>query len=384
MPSLIERFPLRGEYPETILARLVADQNAGIEPSDPLYAALEPGSVWDDLSRAFALEIDRVYDRMHTEIPAAALPGTATGQWLDAWADNIGLTRKVAAAASGTVRFTGTNGTAVPTGTQVSTEAPTADSDPITFQTTEGGVITGGHVDLLVVAVVAGSEGNVAANSVTLLDSAIDGVTVSNPTAITAGDDDETDERLQIRVLRKLRGTAGAGNADYYINLALNYPGIGFVTVQPNTPALGDVRVIVTDINNDPVSEIVTAGLQAVLDPLPAPAQGQGQATVGAEVTVTTPGTEDLVIAATLVPEAGYSVTGAAGTRALADDVTTAVRRYVDELTPGQDVIYNKVLAAIVDVEGVADVSALTLNGNAANLTVASTDVVVLTSVGLS
>lgn len=385
MADLIERFPLRGEYPETIIARLQADQNAGIDPSDPLYADMTPGSVWDDLTRAFALEIDRVYDRMLNEVPAAALPGTATGEWLDAWADNLGLQRKAAVPASGSVRFTGPDGTSIPAGTQVSTEAPTADADPLTFQTLDGATITGaGFVDVLVVAVEAGSEGNVPANSVVLLDSAIDDVTVSNPAAITSGDDDETDERLQVRVLRRLRSTGGAGNQDYYINLALNYPGVGFATVQPNTPALGDVRVVVTDINNDPVSQLIIDGLQALLDPEPTPAQGDGQSTIGAEVTVVTAGAQSVVVVADIDFKVGYSADGAGGTRALGDAISAAVRGYIDELEAGQDVVYYRVLGAIVTIDGVEDVASLTLNGTTTKVTVAPTDVAVLTSITLT
>jgi hypothetical protein len=72
--DFVDRFPLRAEGPEAILARMQADLNAGIDPADPLYADIVPGSVWDDMARADALEMDRVYDRMLTEVPAAALP----------------------------------------------------------------------------------------------------------------------------------------------------------------------------------------------------------------------------------------------------------------------------------------------------------------------
>lgn len=386
MADLLDRFPLAGETPETILARLQADLNAGIDPTDPLYADMQPGSVWDDLARAFSLELDRLYDRMLTEIPAAALPATATGQWLDAWADAVGLQRKDAVSATGVVRFTGADGIAVPTGTQVSTEAPTADADPITFQATEGGTISGGFIDLPVQAVEEGSQGNVSANSITLLDSVLPGgsVSVTNPAPITGGDDIESDERLQARVMRKLRGTTGGGNIDYYVNLALNYPGVGFVTVLPNTPGLGDVRVVITDVNNDPVSAAMVAGLQALLDPAIAPTQGAGEATIGAEVTVATPTTLAVTVDAEIVAEAGYSITGESGTQALASTIEKALHGYIDPLPVGGDVIRNKVLAAIIDVDGVVDVTAVTLNGAATDLAVSNTQVAALVDVNLS
>jgi uncharacterized phage protein gp47/JayE len=377
--DFVDRFPLRAEGPEAILARMQADLNAGIDPADPLYADIVPGSVWDDMARADALEMDRVYDRMLTEVPAAALPATATGEWLDLWADLVDLARKPATPASGTVTFAGTDGTAIITGVQVSTEAPTPDADPVTFQTTASGTIAGGSVDLPVQALDDGSQGNVPANAITILDSAIDGVTVTNATAITGASDVESDEALQGRVRRKLKGTNGAGNVDYYVNVALNYPGVGFVTVQPNTPSIGHVTVMISDVNGDPAPPAMINGLQAQLDPSADAGQGAGLAAPGATVIVTTPGSTAVAVAATIAPASGYSLTGTAGTKALTGPITDAVDHYFATLGVGDDVIHNKVLAAIIDVDGVLDVSALTLNGGGGNVAIDATHTAALT-----
>jgi len=164
-----------------------------------------------------------------------------------------------------------------------------------------------------------------------------------------------------------MRGTKGAGNVDYYENIALNYPGVGFVTVQPNTPELGDVRVVIRDVNGDPEPSFVIEGLQALLDPSGSSTQGAGEATIGAQVTVATPTGHVYAVTAAITPEPGYSVTGTGGTKALHDPIVAALGRYNDGLDVGADPIRNKILAAIVDVEGVAD----------ANLTVPATDVAV-------
>lgn len=360
MADLIDSFPLVRETPESIRARMLADTNAGIDPSDPLYADVLPGSVWDDMARADALEFDRLYDRAINEVPAAAMPGLATGVWLDGWADVVDLQRKVATPATGVATFTGDDGTDVPTGTQVSTEAPTPDADPITFQVTTPGTISGGSIDLPIAAVDAGSAGNVAANAVTLMDSEVD-ATVTNAAAISGGSDVETDEQLQGRVTRKLKGTNGAGNQDYYLNIALNEPGVGFATIEPNTPSLGHVKVSITDSANHPfATTTVIDSLQAKLDPSGSAAQGAGLSTIGATVVVSTPTTTAVAVSATLVLATGYSIDGAGGTIALRDDITAAVARYFAELGVGDDVVHNKILAAIIDGEGVLNVSALT------------------------
>lgn len=360
MADVADLFPLASETPESILARQLADVNAGIDPSDPLYADVLPGSVWDDLTRADVLEQDRLYDRMHNEVPAAALPALATGVWLNQWAAIFKLERKAAVFAEGVATFTGDNGTAIPSGTQVSTEAPSPDSDPVTYQTSAPATITAGSIDVAIVAVEAGTAGNVAANAVTIIDSAVT-ATVTNAAGITGGSDIETDEALQVRVVRKMQGTSGAGNVDYYADIALNEPGVGFVTVHPNTPSLGDVSVVITDVANHPFSGgTVIASLQAKLDPSGSSAQGAGLATIGAAVTVSTPIATAVAVNATLAFVAGYSLDGTSGTTAIRADVVAAIVRYFATLGVGDDVVHNKILAAIIDVDGVANVTALT------------------------
>jgi uncharacterized phage protein gp47/JayE len=342
MPDPTDYLPLATETPETIRARLLASVNAGIDPTDPTYLDTVPGSFWMDLvGGAVVLELDRIYDRIHHEVPAAALPTTSAGQWLDAWADGIGLARKPAAKAAGVAEFTAATGTAVPTGTQVSTVQTSADADPITFQTIEGGVVDGGGVlALQVEATTEGAQGNVPANTVTVLESSLAApATVSNPAAITGGSDVETDE-------------------------ALAEPGVGFVTVFPNTPTVGHVTVRITDVNNDPAPSTVIDRLQERLDPSATPGQGAGEAPAGATVHVGTPAAQAVTVAATIALRPGYSLDGASGTRAVADAVTAAVARYVNGLDVGADVVHNKVLAAIVDVEGVEDVTVLELDGD--------------------
>lgn len=377
--DLTTRLPLAVETPETIRARLLADVNAGIDPGDPTYQDTVGGSIWLDLNGAMSLELDRVYDRAHNEVPAAALPATAVGEWLDGWASALGLTRLDETSAFGIVEFTAAAGTAVPTGTQVSTVQTSADSDPVTLQVTAGAVVgVSGVLDLAVLAITAGAAGNVAASTVTQLGSPLaNPATVNNPDAITGGSDVETDEALSKRILRKMSGTAAGGNADWYINEALNEPGVGFATVFVHTPSPGHVTLSITDVNNDPFAggSPVVISLQNRLDPSSSPSQGAGEAPAGATVHISTPSATNITLVATIVPTDGYTLDGTGGTRALRQTITDAVSRYVDALPVGGDVVHNTVLAAIIDVEGVYDVSALTLNGSGANVAIDSTHV---------
>jgi uncharacterized phage protein gp47/JayE len=379
MPDLTDQLHVTAETPESIKARLLADTNAGIDPNDPAYADTVPGSIWDDFNGALTLEVDRVYDRFN-EVVAAAIPASTSGIFADAWALSLGLERKAATPAAGVVTFTGPNGTAIAPGTQVATVTTALDTDPATYAVDVGGTISGTSIDLAVTAVDQGSPGNVPANTVTVLDTPITGVTVTNADAMTGGSDVETDEALVVRLVRKLSGAGGAGNLDDYINWGLNWPGVGFVTAQPNTPSLGHVTVVITDVNNDPAPTSMVNALQAFLDPSASPAQGEGEAPVGATVHVSTPTSFAVAVVSDVTLDPGYTFDGDSGSIAVRAAIEESVGRYINRLPAGGDVIHNKALAAIIDVVGVADVVTLTLNGSGTNVAVSGTQVAAMTT----
>lgn len=109
--------------------------------------------------------------------------------------------------------------------------------------------------------------------------------------------------------------------------------------------------------------------------------QGNGLAPIGAVVAVSTPVLKGIVIAATVTPQTGYSLDGTGGTIAIRADVNAAVQEYVNRLSPGDDVIFNHVMAQFFAVTGVADVTGLTLNAAAANVVVATGEVAFVSSI---
>lgn len=383
--DLTAELPLLLESPASVRGRMLQAVNAGVDPTDSSYADDVPGGWFDDMSGAYSLEADRIYDRTLTEVPAAAMPTTAIGVWLDGWAAALGLARKPATYAEGVETFAGSDGTEIIAGTQVSTEQATADADPIVFQVVDGGTISGGAIDLAVQALNQGAQGNVPAASVTVLASPISGITITNATAITGGSDVETDEALSDRVGKRLTGTQGAGNVPYYENIALNYPGVGFVKVKPNNPSIGHVTVVIFDVNRDPAPTSMIDGLQAELDPSGSAGQGRGLAAPGATIIVATTTATVMAVTATLTLEDGFSDDGSAGTTDVTPDVLENLEAYFTTLLDGDTVIRSKVAAALVDVTGVADYTALSIASNTTtNVTVASGHTAELGAVTLS
>lgn len=355
-------------------ARFDADANAGIDPADPGFKDLTVGGFYYDVTQPPVMECARLWDFFSTEVPAVAFPAFAFGEYLDEHGITINVARKDAVKATGEVTFTGPNGTPIPSGTQVAAPQDDPDADPIVFETTVSNTIGNtatpdGTITIPVEALVAGPEGNAPAGTVTELLTGIEGVaSISNALAITGGADVETDELYRERILLEYASPHGAGTIADYKRWALGFPPVGYVTVDPLWAGAGTVRVVVTDQENNPVSNTVKAGLQAELDPTPG--EGRGLAPIGAIVTVDTPALVSVDVVVTLVMEDGYSIDGAGGMTDLSADVEAAVREYIDTLDPGSDVIRNKVIEAIMLVPGVADLSALTLNGGGGNVVV--------------
>lgn len=449
MASILQFRPLFRESLSRIRARINADANAGLAPADPSYLDTTPGGFFWDLTQSPALEIARLWDALN-EMAASVFPAYSWGIYLDEHGVTLNTPRKDAVAATGSVTFTGTVGTLIPTGVEVATEQVDPDVDPTFFRTVDSEVIPiGGTVDVQVQAVEKGSLGNVAAGTVSVLYSPVDGVaSITNLQPVSGGTDIETDEQYRRRILLAYAGAHGAGTRADYEMWALAYPGVSYVYVDPLWNGAGTVRVVVTDVYNKPVSQSVVDGLQAELDPYKAIAHltagitfpvanisiddvtsflafgdaqigstkfsytgksssqltgvsggagtfvtgtevkqsglGHGKAPIGAIVTIATPASVTINVTATIVPETGYSLTGAGGTIPLGDDIVAAITDYIGSLGPADSVVLNAVKARIMDVQGVFDVSALQLNGAGLNISMTPLQVAQIGAVTLT
>jgi uncharacterized phage protein gp47/JayE len=362
-----DRPSLTGEDLDRIRARMLARANLGIDPTSALFLDAIIGSVFGDLEIPAAVELDQLYD-FGEVVVRAVIPSTASGTWLDDWAESLGLERRDEAAAGGIVTFTGAPGSPITAGQQVTTTAVGPDGDPIAFQVVAGDTIGGGgSIDLEVSALVEGSAGNVAAGSITIPSPSIAGVTaITNALPMTGGADVEDDELLSDRVDRALTGDVGAGTISDYERWLGERPGIGFVTVRPVARGPGTVDVYITDLDNNPMPPDAVAAAQEDIDPTPR-GHGLGRAPINADVLILTPDAFATTIVAVIQHETGYSLDGAAATRATRAAIEAAIGRYIDSLGVGDDIVRNKLIGAIVEVRGVANVvttggSAMTVN----------------------
>lgn len=368
MPSLLDFVPLFVEDVDSIRARIDADANAGLDPTDPAFIDTTEGGMYFDTTAPIVLELDRLWDAVGTEYPAAAFVGWAFGPYLDYHGATVSTPRKDAVAATGTVTFTGTVGALIATNTEVSTLQTDPDAPPPVFVTVADATIPGGGaVNVAVAAAAPGAAGNVAAGTVVQLVSPNAGISaVTNAAAITGGLEVETDAAYRTRILLKWAAPQGGGNVKNYESWALDEPGVGYVTVQPNWAGAGTVRVIVADPSNNPTPGAVVTSLQARLDPVAG--QGAGQAPIGAVVTVATITNVTVAVSAVVTFASGYSLDGAGGTVATRAAIVASIRDYIDSLNPGTTVYIRHVEARFFSVPGVLDVTSLLLNGAGTNI----------------
>ena len=382
MPDITDRMPLARVTVEEVRARVDADANAGLDPDDDAFIDTTEGGFYWDLTQPAVLEIARLWDFAAAEVPASIYVASSWGENLDDHGETINVPRKEAAYATGAVTFKAANGTIIPIGTQVGVAQSDPDEDPPSYVTTESGTVgVSEELTLAVKAEAAGTAGNVGVGAVAFILSPIEGE-VTNAEGITGGADVESDESYRARLLLELGAAQGAGNITDYKRWALAYPGVGFVTVIPLWAGAGTVKVVITDEENNPVSGTVVEGLQQELDPTEG--KGEGLAPVGAVVTVATPSSKNVTVSAEVELEDGYTLDGTGGTVALREDLERVLSEYVDQLSPGGDVLLNKTESRFFLVDGLYNVKAVKLNGEEKDAAIGETEVAQMSTVTLT
>lgn len=176
-------------------------------------------------------------------IAKQSVPFTATDEYLEAWAALKGVFRTSATASTGSVTFTGTSGTTIPSGTVVSR------SDGVQYATIADGTISGGGtVTILVTATSTGSVTDDSSGNTYQLSNPIAGVnsTVTS-TNLAGGTDIETDDSLRTRMLRVYANPNSGGSAVDYVEWATSVAGVtrAWVLDSSNAPVgLGTVVVL--------------------------------------------------------------------------------------------------------------------------------------------
>lgn len=298
-------------------------------------------------ANAVAAAIEGVYQHQQW-LARQILPDTADADFLERWANLYGLARLPAAAATGTIAFSGTVAAAIPVGTEARTAAGVA------YQTTAAGVIGGGGTaSVAAQAVAAGAAGNAAAATPLSLTSAPAGVqSAASSGAMTGGADAESDLELLTRLLARIQAPPHGGAKHDYIAWALAVPGVAAAYCYPQRRGIGTVDVVIAADGGLPSVELVAA-VQAVIDearPVTADALALGPSAVPVAVT------------GTLTLAGGYTLA------AVAAQVTADLTAYFATLAPGDTAYLSRIRAVISDTPGVVDYALTAPTANTATV----------------
>lgn len=195
-------------------------------------------------------------------------PGTASGEFLDRFAEQRGLTRRAAVRAQGELVFrvseTKAEAISLPRGTAVST----AGENPVRLYTTEDSELPANTYSVTVPAEaeLAGYQGNIRVGTAVVPVSVPAGIdTVTNNAVFAGGADEENDTTLRGRILESYINRPNGMNAAYYTALALQVDGIAKAGVLGKPRGAGSVNVYVTGADGT-VSNSKLAEVQRVID----------------------------------------------------------------------------------------------------------------------
>jgi uncharacterized phage protein gp47/JayE len=343
------------------------DEEEGFGPESRMYKFYEPVA---ELLAELQLDARSVLDSAQLEY--------AEGRALDLLVDLIGVPRKPARKAEVDLTFSrqtaATIDHIIPKGTIVQTRA----LDAVRFETTEKATLTAGTTEVVGVparAVVGGRDGNVGAGKLTVMVNSPLGIeAVTNPSQATGGVDEETDEQLRIRARTELGG-GSIVTARGLLNSLLSVDGVQDVTlfINDGSSADGDGRP------SHSVEPVVLGGADADIGQrlVDSKAAGEGLTSGHVGTSVTTSGTlsngQSLSAefsrptAQTIYFDIALSIDE---TYEGNDEVRDALVNYIGgtlvsgdyvpgELGIGDDVLYSKLVAAIMGIDGVLDITTL-------------------------
>ena len=216
----------------------------------------------------------------------------------------------------------------------------------------------------------AGTVGNEYVGTLLPLESVNNLGDANITTLYIAGEDAETDDHLRQRALDKLNETSFGGNVADYKEFMESQDGVGACLVIPIWNGGGTVKlVVITNSYGIPTTAKLNE-LQSIVDPTQNQGQGLGKAPIGHVVTVVAPTAYNLSIVATVSVGSTYTL------QSLTPAIEDAIESYILEIqqqwadNTSVTIYVSRLIAAIVSVEGVTNVSDLTINGSSSDVTI--------------
>ena len=317
-----------------------------------------------------------------SQIQGGASVLTAQGSDLDYLVANRGLTR---IAATYAVRR-GTFNVAVPEGSEFRT---VNGADSVLFRSGDLISSSGGVYVYAMTCETAGEIGNAYSGTI-LPVTAIAGLqTATIGAIITVGADAETDTALRARYIETFTAAPYGGNITEYRQEILKVPGVGGVQVYPAESYNGGGTVLCS-ICSDEFTAVDSSLVETVQNAICPPGDGSndpspdgyGIAPVGAAVDIVSATNKTINIEFT----ATFAATVSNGSVVYADEIRDAISAYIADVAKSwgnalrsRAISYNvtvyaaRIIAAVLTVPEVINVSDLTINGASGDLQLTET-----------
>jgi len=330
--------------------QLLEDMIAWIIAHSSKLTDTSPGSVLRTFCEATSVTIEELY--------VATFLGFR--RQLDEIKSNVfSFERKTGTKSTGEVVFsrTGTSGkVTIPIGTKVATPVG------LRFETTEEGTIPDGGSSSSAVEIIAekvGTEYNVGADTITVMETPVNGVeSVTNPNPTTGGVDQEGDYSYHSRFQKYIEGL-GRSNIAGLLAGALSVAGVTSASIKENFPPINNINayLYVDDGSPGGVSVEKVAEIQDVIDG-DGTESNPGYRGAGINVEVATPSTVTQDVTMTITVQEGADIDS------IKQDIKTNITNYINNLGIGEDIIYSELVAKTMEVFGVTDVNITTPSGN--------------------
>ena len=358
--------------PEAIKAEILAAlrQSQGLSAMAGGFADGVAGPVAEQLSEAYRA-LEGVTSMLFVDESSGGYIDLVGGQYYN-------ITRREGTRAYCDISFSGTPGLVIPKGTAFLTAGGL--SYALMAAVALGPEGTGrGRLE----AAEAGSAYNVEAGAIDRMYVNLTGLTDYHSEAAAGGTDAESDAALLARVRERVQRPPTSGNGYQYRQWAMEVAGVGSAKVVELPGGPGTVGVTLVDSNDRAPSEEIVEAVTAHIEE---------ERPIGAAVTVTAAGEREVTVAAQV------SLTGGAGAGAVQDAFRAALAGYLHTLIEGKygavyykpaddqpyTLLYNRVLALLLNVEGVENFASLTVNGGTADVTIQAGEIPVLGEVSVT
>ena len=334
-----------------------------------------PGSVTRLLAESFAREFAVLSIQLEAVYESAFIE-TASGRDLDQLVTLVGIERRRRAFASGSVIFSRSSPSPgdvdIKAGTRLSTSQPPA----VSFETTEDRTLRRGDltVEVPISAFESGPAGVVPARAITVIHRPILGIdAVTNPQGTQLAGEDETDVALRSRAGRALEG-AGRATRGAMLSALSGLPGLRDKDVRIDEDHLSRPGLVIVNVAAPLGSSDAARAVSLLEESRPAgirvfhnidapppliPAVPPNVVDDAGDGTAGDPEVDGLYLAVkvrALVLPASPSLAGA-DRDALQTEAREAVHAFVEDAGIGETLVYNRLVAQLMTIEGVLDVA---------------------------